>query len=112
VEWHLRLPAHGTVTVGYVAAVAPGGTTRARLAGWAKGLDTIEKQLNTPAAKHTHPPRATPTHTYEAPAGYPSVSSPTATPSASSGNPEPWPTYSCDPTVITCQPNGTVSPSP
>ena len=90
VEWHLRLPAHGTVTVGYVAAVAPGRVTTARLAGWAKGLDTIEKKLNTPAKKHPRP-RATPT--------------PTPSASNSGGNPTPFPTYSCDPQVVTCVPS-------
>jgi hypothetical protein len=97
VEWYLRLPANGTITVGYVAAVAPGRATTARLAGWAKGLDTIEKKLNTPAKKHPRP-KATPTpaFTYEPP-------TPTPTPTTGNGSPNPWPTYSCDPTVVTCQ---------
>ena len=60
VEWHLRLPAHGTVTVGYVAVVAPSGATTARLTSWANGLDTIEKKLNAPA---TETP-ATPGHAH------------------------------------------------
>jgi serine/threonine protein kinase len=100
VEWYVRVPAHGTVTLGYVAAVSPQGATTARLAGWAQGLDATEKRLNTPPA-----PRPTP--------------SPTPTPpSSGSGNenpnPNPYPTYSCDPSVITCNPNapGGSSPSP
>ena len=107
VEWYLRVPAHGTITVGYMAAVAPGGATTARLAGWAKGLGTVEKRLNTPAAKHT--PRATPTPTgpAEEPAPAPAAGSPTPTTSASSGNgnPDPYPTYSCDPAQVWCTPS-------
>jgi hypothetical protein len=63
VEWYLRVPAHGTITVGYVAVVAPSGATTARLTSWANGLDAIEKKLNTPAKKHPRP-RATPTPTF------------------------------------------------
>jgi uncharacterized membrane protein YgcG len=76
VEWYLHLPAHGTLTVGYVAPVKPGGATTARLAGWAQGLDTVEKRLNTPAAKPTPSPRPTtrPTFTYEPPPPSPSTS--------------------------------------
>jgi len=102
VEWYLHLPAHGTITVGYVAAVAPRGVATARLTGWAKGLDTIEKKLNAPAKKHPRPARATPTPTYTYVA--PPPSSPAPTPS--NGNPAPFPTYSCDPSVVTCNPNG------
>jgi len=109
VEWYLRLPAHGTITVGYMAAVAPGGATTARLAGWAKGLGPVEKRLNTPAAKHTPRPRATPTPAVpaEQPAPPPSTGSPAPTTSASSGGggPDPYPTYSCDPTVVWCTPS-------
>ncbi len=106
VEWYLRLPAHGTATVGYVVAVAPSGATTARLAGWARGLGAIEKRLNAPAAKPTHSPSATPrpTFTYEPPP--PSTSSSSAGSGGGNGgnNPNPWPTYSCDPTVVTCTP--------
>ena len=103
VEWYLRLPAHGTVTVGYAAVVAPGGATTARLTSWANGLDAIEEKLNTPAKKHPHP-QTTPTYTYEPPP-------PTPTSSAGNGNggggggPSPYPTYSCDPAVVTCTPS-------
>ena len=103
VEWYLRLPAHGTVTVGYAAVVAPGGATTARLTSWANGLDAIEEKLNTPAKKHPHP-QTTPTYTYEPPP-------PTPTSLAGNGNggggggPSPYPTYSCDPAVVTCTPS-------
>jgi serine/threonine-protein kinase len=101
VEWHLRLPAHGTVTVGYVVTVAPRGATSARLEGWADGLDTIERKLNTPAPKHTPRATPTPTYTYEPPAPTPSP-----TPTTGSGgfgsSPQPTVTYSCDPRVVTC----------
>jgi serine/threonine-protein kinase len=115
VEWYLRLPADGTTTVGYEVAVAPKGATAARLAGWAKGLGPAETRLNTPAAKPTHSPSATPTptFTYEPPA--PDPSSSTTSPSGAGngggqggnggGTPDPWPTYSCDPTVVTCTPS-------
>jgi serine/threonine protein kinase len=110
VEWYLHLPAHGTTTVSYVAAVAPRGATTARLAGWAKGVGAIEKRLNTPSAKSTHSPRATPTptFTYEPPPPTAPASSPSPSPSdgngGQGGNPNPWPTYSCDPTVVACTP--------
>ena len=100
VEWYLRLPAHGTVTVGYVAVVAPGGATSARLTSWANGLDTIEKKLNTPPKKHPRP-RATPTPTYTY---VPPASTPT--PTTGNGNPNPWPTYTCDPAIVTCTTGG------
>ena len=61
VEWYVRVPAHGTVTVGYVAAVSPQGATTARLAGWAQGLDATEKRLNTPPAPRSTPSAAPPT---------------------------------------------------
>ena len=104
VEWYLRLPAHGTITVGYVAAVAPGRATTARLAGWAKGLDAIEKKLNTPAKKHPRP-RATPTptFTYEPPAPTPTAS---GNGGFGGGSPSPTQTFSCDPTVVTCNTGG------
>jgi serine/threonine protein kinase, bacterial len=76
VEWYVRLPAHGSLTIGYVAAVPPQGATTARLESWAKGLDTVEGRLNTPT-----------------PTSMPSVPAPTPTPSA----PQPvipFPTYS------------------
>jgi hypothetical protein len=112
VEWYLRLPAHGTTTVGYVVAVKPGGATTARLAGWADGLGPVERRLNTPAAKPTHSPRPTPrpTYTYEAPATDPAAGSPAPATSGGGGNgggnPDPFPTYTCDPTVVTCMPVG------
>jgi hypothetical protein len=99
VEWYMRVPAHGTVTLGYVAAVSPQGATTARLAGWAQRLDATEKRLNTPTA-----PRSTPSAAPALPAA-----SPTA---ASSGNgngnpnPYPFPTYSCDPSQVTCMTPG------
>jgi serine/threonine protein kinase len=113
VEWHLRLPAHGTITVGYVAAVAPRGATTARLADWAKGLGTIEKKLNAPAAKHPHPrPTPTPTVTAEEPPPAPSTSSPAPTPSDGGSTPQPYPTFECDPAVVTCNPGASTSAAP
>ena len=113
VEWYLRLPAHGTITVGYVAAVAPRGATAARLADWAKGLDTIEKKLNPPAAKHPHPrPTPTPTVTAEEPLPAPSTSSPAPTPSDGGSTPGPYPTFECDPSVVTCNPGTSTSAAP
>jgi Caspase domain/PASTA domain len=41
VEWELQVPAHGTVTVGYQATVAPAGTTRARLARWVTDFNQL-----------------------------------------------------------------------
>jgi hypothetical protein len=95
VEWYVRVPAHGAVTLGYVAAVSPQGATTARLAGWAQGLNATEKRLNTPP-----PPRSSPT-----------TAAPTET-SSGNGNPNPFPIYSCDPSVVTCNPNASPSPSP
>ena len=107
VEWYLRLPANGSVTVGYVATVAPGGTTAGRLTGWAKGLDALEQRLNSPAVRHPKP-AASPTPSATAPvvpAYTPTTPAPSET--ASAGNPNPFPTYSCDPSVVSC---GTTGP--
>ena len=60
VEWYVRVPAHGTVTLGYVVAVSPQGVTTARLAGWAQGLDATEKRLNTRPAPRSIPSAAAP----------------------------------------------------
>ena len=46
VQWQLRLPAQGTVTVGYRASVPPAGATQARLARWARALAVLQKQLH------------------------------------------------------------------
>jgi serine/threonine protein kinase len=97
VEWYVRVPVHGTVSLGYVAAVLPQGTTTARLAGWAQGLDTTEKRLNAPPAP--------------APTSTPSAAAPTETASSGDANPNPFPTYSCDPSVVTCT-GAPSSPSP
>ena len=104
VEWYVRVPAHGTVTLGYVAAVSPQGATTARLAGWAQGLDASETRLNTRPAPRSTPSAATPEF---------SAAPPTeASPGDGNGNPNPYPTYSCDPSVVTCDPNASPSPSP
>ena len=103
IQWYVQVPAHGAVTVGYVALVPPRGSTTARLAGWAQGLDATEKRLNTPSA-----PRPSPSAAAPPPAGA-SSGNPTLPPSG--GNPNPYPTYTCDPTVVTCNPNASPSPS-
>ena len=41
VEWKMRVPAHGTVTVGYQATVARAGATRARLARWVTDFNQL-----------------------------------------------------------------------
>jgi serine/threonine-protein kinase len=108
VEWYVQVPAHGTVTLGYVAAVRPSGVTTARLADWAQGLDATEKRLNTAPA-----PQSTPS----APAPVFSPAPPAATASSGgngngNGGPNPYPTYSCDPSVVTCDGDPSPSPSP
>ena len=102
VEWYVRVPAHGSITLGYVAAVSPQGVTTARLAGWAQGLDATEKRLNTRPAPRSTPSAATPAFSAAPPAG----------PSSGGGNPNPFPTYTCDPSVVTCNSNASPSPSP
>ncbi len=104
VEWYLRLPAHGSVTVGYVATVAPGGEAVGRLAGWAKGLDALEQRLNSPAVPKPSP---SPTPSATAPV-VPADTPQTPTPSGSPppGNPNPYPTFSCDPSLVTCSTTG------
>jgi hypothetical protein len=97
VEWYVRVPAHGTVTLGYVAAVAPQGATAARLTGWAQRLDATEKSLNTPPA-----PRAT-----TPPARAVALSE--ASLSTGNENPKPYPSYTRNPSVVTC---GDDAPSP
>lgn len=41
VEWKMRVPAHGTVTVGYQVTVAPAGATRARLTQWVTDFNKL-----------------------------------------------------------------------
>jgi serine/threonine protein kinase len=106
VEWYLRIPAYSYVIVGYVANVPPAGVTIARLAVWAKGLNALEKQLNTPAPKRSQPtptPTPTPTQTSMGSSG-------SSAGNGNGNNPNPYPTYSCDPTVVTCTPTSS-SPS-
>ena len=98
VEWYLRLPAHHTLTVGYITAVPAKGATAVRLAGWAKGLDAVEERLNMPAKRHPRPTRR-PT-----PPPNPIQASQSPTPPTEPGSPNPYPTYSCDPKVVTCTP--------
>ncbi len=84
VEWYVRLPAHGSLTIGYVADVPPLGATAERLASWAEGLDVVEEQLNTPAHK------ATPTPAPPQPGTYPSQPAPSAAqPGPSPSQPAP-----------------------
>ena len=112
VEWYVRVPARGTVSLGYAANVPPHGATTARLAGWAQGLDATEKHLNAPPA-----PGSTPSTSAPAFGGFPANPAPASSSSSGNGNggaPNPYPTYSCDPTVVTCNgaPGGNASPSP
>jgi hypothetical protein len=41
VKWELRVPAHGSITVGYQATVAPAGATRARLTQWVTDFNQL-----------------------------------------------------------------------
>lgn len=97
VEWYLRVPAHGTVTVGYVATVPAAGVSASRLAHWATGLVTIEEHLNTPPPRPSRSARPTTSPTSVAPAQSPTESQPTASPGSS-----PYPTYTCNPQQVTC----------
>jgi Protein kinase domain len=47
VQWRLRLPAQGTVIVGYRAVVSPAGATMARLARWGKAFTSLQASLHT-----------------------------------------------------------------
>ena len=61
VEWQLSVPPHGSITVGYQAAVPPRGVTYARLANWAQAFQTLQTQLparGAPAPTSTPPTRA------------------------------------------------------
>jgi hypothetical protein len=102
VEWYLRLPAHGSLTVGYVATVLAGSRTTGRLTGWAKGLDALEQRLNSPAVRRPKP-TPSPTSSATAPVAPAYTFTPTASPSYAA-TPDPFPTYECDPTVVTCTP--------
>jgi serine/threonine protein kinase len=48
VQWRLRLPAQGTITIGYRAVVSPAGATMTRLARWAKAFTSLQASLHTP----------------------------------------------------------------
>ena len=48
VQWDLSLPAHGTIDVGYQAAVGSAGATQVRLARWVKEFDALQTSLNRP----------------------------------------------------------------
>jgi hypothetical protein len=41
VEWEMQVPAHGTITIGYQATVAPDGATSARLAQWVTDFNQL-----------------------------------------------------------------------
>ena len=46
VQWNLKLPARGSVTVGYQAEVPATGTTKTRLMRWASALTSLQHRLN------------------------------------------------------------------
>lgn len=48
VQWELNLPAHGTLSVGYRATVAPDGASAARLQQWANALTALQQRLHLP----------------------------------------------------------------
>jgi hypothetical protein len=48
VQWDLSLPSHGTIEVGYRAAVRPAGATQGRLAQWAKAFRALAVSLKLP----------------------------------------------------------------
>ena len=50
VEWNLKLPARGSVTVGYQAQVPSAGATKTRLQRWASALISLQHRLNLGAA--------------------------------------------------------------
>lgn len=50
VTWTLNVPAHGQVTVGYHAKVAPDGASRARLDGWIKSFDAAARNASISSA--------------------------------------------------------------
>ncbi len=55
VEWDLRLPARGAVTVGYQARVPAAGATTTRLARWATDLTILQEHLSGEhTARHPH----------------------------------------------------------
>jgi serine/threonine protein kinase len=96
VEWQLRLPAQGTITVSYRAAVSPAGATRTRLARWAKAFTTLEAHLNGPASTdRPSPPHAKPTVT---PSSVPTPATSTASPTP--GSPSSTPTPGFQPTTV------------
>ena len=41
VEWKMRVPSHGTVTIGYQTTVAPAGATKARLTEWVADFNKL-----------------------------------------------------------------------
>ena len=88
IEWQLQVPASGSVTVGYRAAVPADGATRARLIRWAQDFRTLEAQLPAPQRSKTAgqaQPSAGPT--LQAPMTAPTV--PTSTAPATSQTPQP-----------------------
>jgi len=55
VEWKMRVPAHGTVTVGYQATVAPAGATRARLTRWVTDFNKLAATVKPGPVKRSGP---------------------------------------------------------
>ena len=113
VQWQLRLPAHGTITIGYHTAVSPAGATKTRLARWAKAFTTLQATLNGPKAITVRPapsstrPTATPSSAQTPvtsspapgnPAGTPAPGNPSGTPAP--GNPSGTPAPVIQPETV------------
>ena len=106
-EWYLRVPAHGTITVGYVAQRGSGGAQRRDH----RAADELGQWIGRDREETQHPGQETP-----APPGHAHADLYVLTAGAHSdcvgewwirgGSPAPTQTFSCDPTVVTCNTGG------